>query len=1307
MVGGTKRWFLHFALSAVVLLLSLAGTPTAYAIPYNGEQAYTYHQPDGSTFEVKLYGSEFFAYQRTLDGQEVIRDAKTGFYCYATLAADGRSFVSTGVPVVTTSSPSPAAGLTRASAAGVAAPGQVLPTDVVMARVSASQAEHRVDQKGIPLPPPASASASKSTPAVQPGPPSRTTVGNYVGLCILVDFPDVAGTISQAQVDDYCNKPSGYTSFGNACSVNEYFKIQSNGRLNFTNTVTAYVRMPKPKSYYDDGSAQNWGTAKAQELVATALDILVAQGFNFTTLSCDSSNTILSVNIFYAGTVTSGWSTGLWPHSWAIPTKTVDATNGITAYRYQMSDMGTSPHIGTFCHENGHMTCLFPDLYSYINNASIPGYYTLMAQGSWGGGDHSHPTNVDPYLKVKAGWADVVEVTAASHLRATAQADRNFYYKYTYPSNSQQYFLFENRDTSGYEGAYGGASAYCPGRGLVVWQVNEAGSNTNSTIQSGGTYATPYEAFVIEASPSASSPWYSAASPFANASDTFYSGFGANPLSDTSSPDLKFWDMTGFTGRTVASGLVLNSYSAQGPALSFTIGSGAVTDPAAIGLTMSQITTSCNPGQNASGQTFQVFNSGSGTLNYSISDDAGWLSCAPSSGSVSTGSQAVAVSFSTSGLASGTYTATITVTAPGATTKTIPVSLTVTPAPVLALTPTAISVAVLAPEIANTQYVAVANTGGGTMSYSVTKTASWLTPSITSGNCSTESDLVYLTLNPSGLSAGTYTDTVTVTAPGATNSPQTATVTFRVYTGLQLQTPAGGEQWFCGMTEPIRWKTSVAGTNVKIELLKGGALQSVIATSVANTGSYDWTVPGDVVPGTDYQVRISTIDALYSDTNALPLSISRTAYMADMTADPGWTLQGQWAWGTPTGAAVPYGNPDPTSGYTGTSVLGYNLAGAYANSIGSTYWATSPIINCSDFTGTRLSFYRRLGVETSSYDHAYIAVSNNGGTTWNTVWSNGTTTIDDSAWTRCEYDISAYADRKANVLIRFGMGATDSSWNYCGWNIDDIIVGGTYSPLDTTPPVASVVPPTDATRCATSLSLAFTASDGAGSGVASTRLYVKVPGAPAFVDTGLLRTGTSGTFTYSIGAGNGLYSFAARALDAAGNEQAAPSISQADYLVNTVENGAFTQSWPTGTGARVFPMTDDLDVTITLTGAGTNCSISVSRATGVCPAGQHPAYFRLPAQLLDESLTVTGNNLGLGWTAAMDWQYDTARAAGMGGAQIDSIWRFEGGQQPAVPAYSVSKVGNILKISGINGFSVWYAGNSAAVPVHVSHFAVE
>jgi hypothetical protein len=85
-------------------------------------------------------------------------------------------------------------------------------------------------------------------------------------------------------------------------------------------------------------------------------------------------------------------------------------------------------------------------------------------------------------------------------------------------------------------------------------------------------------------------------------------------------------------------------------------------------------------GVNPDDQTLDISNSGAGTLEWSVSDDATWLSLSPTSG---TDSGTVTLSVDISGMSAGEYGADITITAPGATNTpvTMPVSLAITAPP--------------------------------------------------------------------------------------------------------------------------------------------------------------------------------------------------------------------------------------------------------------------------------------------------------------------------------------------------------------------------------------------------------------------------------------------------------------------------------------------------------------------------------------------------------------------------------------------------------------------------------------------------
>ncbi|KPK64379.1 hypothetical protein AMJ83_02905 [candidate division WOR_3 bacterium SM23_42] len=77
--------------------------------------------------------------------------------------------------------------------------------------------------------------------------------------------------------------------------------------------------------------------------------------------------------------------------------------------------------------------------------------------------------------------------------------------------------------------------------------------------------------------------------------------------------------------------------------------------------------------------------------------------------------------------------------------------------------------------------------------------------------------------------------------------------------GITVTSPNGGEGWIRGNSYEITWMSSGVSGDVKIELYKGGVFNSTIVSSTANSGSYSWNIPAGQLPGTDYQVKITSI----------------------------------------------------------------------------------------------------------------------------------------------------------------------------------------------------------------------------------------------------------------------------------------------------------------------------------------------------------------------------------------------------------------------------------------------------------------
>jgi len=327
---------------------------------------------------------------------------------------------------------------------------------------------------------------------------------------------------------------------------------------------------------------------------------------------------------------------------------------------------------------------------------------------------------------------------------------------------------------------------------------------------------------------------------------------GANSVSGTNSGS--------FTANVNPSGLAVGNYNA-----SITISAtGATNTPQTVSATLT-VTAAPTPtiglsttalsftgvqgGTNPASQSVTITNSGSGTLSWSVSDNVNWLSLSPTSG---TGNGSVTASVNISGLAAGTYNGTITISATGATNtpQTVSVMLTVSaaPTPTIGLSPTSLSfTATQGAANPAAQTVNVTNPGSGTLTWSASDNASWLTLNTTSGTTTTETDPITVSVNTSGLSAGTYNATITISASGATNTPRTVPVT------LTVSAPSTTS---ATLTWNANTESDLAGYKV-YRATASGAYGAPIATLQGNVTSY---VATGLQSGTTYYFVVTAYD---------------------------------------------------------------------------------------------------------------------------------------------------------------------------------------------------------------------------------------------------------------------------------------------------------------------------------------------------------------------------------------------------------------------------------------------------------------
>ena len=262
---------------------------------------------------------------------------------------------------------------------------------------------------------------------------------------------------------------------------------------------------------------------------------------------------------------------------------------------------------------------------------------------------------------------------------------------------------------------------------------------------------------------------------------------------------------------TAVAGLAAGSYSAN---ITITPGIGSqtatpVTVPVTLKVTLApQVTFSAGSialayqygGANNQPQTFTMATSGSQDIGFTVTSSAdanpagrSWILVNPSTGTIPrNGSIAVTVSYdTTASLPAGTYTGKITVLAPGASPaqKDIPVQLTVSSLPALIVPATPLKfVYQLGGAAPAPQNVTVQSTGAapdaasGQLTLAVQGSQIWISAPAT-GITGTP---IPVTVNPSGLPAGSYSGVLTFIA-SASNSPQTANVMLTVSSDAILQ----------------------------------------------------------------------------------------------------------------------------------------------------------------------------------------------------------------------------------------------------------------------------------------------------------------------------------------------------------------------------------------------------------------------------------------------------------------------------------------------------------------------------------------
>ncbi|MGI5863563.1 MAG: M6 family metalloprotease domain-containing protein [Myxococcales bacterium] len=425
-------------LLAASLLLISARAAAVPAPPY----PIALHNADGTTVMGRLFGDEHFTWAHDIEGYPLAYDKLDGAWHYATLGPDG-----TFLPLP--------------HRAGTVAPERLgliknlKPSPKALERAAAIKRSL----------------APQAKPIVPRGP-----VRNLV---LLVKFNCASGCSSVNRYTTY--SPSDYEAVfnGYANSVKAFYQEVSYGQLQLTSTVAnnQWIQLPYYDAYY---ASNDYANGNPQEMVRHAVDVLNAQGFDFTQYDADHDGVIDAIDVIHVGPGYESTGNTACIHSHYLDMTLIGAEfrthDGILINAYhtepELRDTGEITQIGVIVHETAHFFGL-PDLYDYTQQSAGLGMWSLMAAGAWGGpstwgaGDGTRPTHPDAWSRFRMGWTTPQVLSAsASGIRLRPSHSNADVIRVEYGMPSRQFFLIENRQQAGFD-------QYIPAPGLAIYHVDE------------------------------------------------------------------------------------------------------------------------------------------------------------------------------------------------------------------------------------------------------------------------------------------------------------------------------------------------------------------------------------------------------------------------------------------------------------------------------------------------------------------------------------------------------------------------------------------------------------------------------------------------------------------------------------------------------------------------------------------------------------------------------------------------------------------------------------------------------------------
>lgn len=443
-------------INSIISLILLA--VSVYAGPARNF-ATTYTQPDGTTFQARIKGDEWFKLRTTMDGCAITKSSD-GWWRYGIYDTDGK--ISPSGYKVGKETPE------EIKAASRNIPYRALSENADRHRaVIYENGRERLEAVRRQM------AATKSS--------SGTTQNR--GLALLVEFSDTRFTYRKSDFENLLNK-KGYNGTG---SAKDYYEDQFGEGYEFIFDVSDIITLQHSAKHYGEND-KDGHDIKPWDMIAEACKAADSK-IDFSLYDQDGDGEVDNVYVFYAGKSESENDDQpdlIWPHQYYIyaGSPRIDLTlDGKRIDRYACSAEITGERsltgIGSFCHEYGHTFGLI-DLYD--TNYDEDGE-TMWSAGAWrvtslmDGGNYNNnsatPPNFNCIEREMLGLSSPVMLEEGSsytlnpiHLNGTyARLDTD---------TEGEYYLFECRSNEGWD-------KYIGGKGMLVYHIDK-----NATEQDNG-----------------------------------------------------------------------------------------------------------------------------------------------------------------------------------------------------------------------------------------------------------------------------------------------------------------------------------------------------------------------------------------------------------------------------------------------------------------------------------------------------------------------------------------------------------------------------------------------------------------------------------------------------------------------------------------------------------------------------------------------------------------------------------------------------------------------------------------------------